>query len=101
MPPAVQAGTNGIWIAPDKRGGLNGSVQHLLAVYLLEFQIPMFFSDADLSAAPPRRAQLVNALTNLFVLGSTDATGHSCFRSSRAATGFGDRRSKLSLPYPS
>jgi hypothetical protein len=53
--------------SPDKSGGLNKSVQHLLAVYLPEFEIPKFFLDADLSEAPPRRAQPVNALTNLFV----------------------------------
>ena len=48
-------------------GGLNRSVQHLLAVYLPEFEIPKFFLDADLSAALPHRARLVNALTSLFV----------------------------------
>jgi hypothetical protein len=37
-----------IRIGPDKRGGLKGSMQHLLAVYLLEFEIPKSFLDADL-----------------------------------------------------
>jgi hypothetical protein len=53
-------------IPPDKRGGLNGSVQHLLAVYLPEFEIPKFFLDADLSAVRLCRALLENTLTSLF-----------------------------------
>jgi hypothetical protein len=53
--------------SPGKSGGLNRSVQHLLGVYLPEFEIPKFFLDADLSAALPHRDQLVNALTSLFV----------------------------------
>src|ERR1039458_10539231 len=43
-----------------KTGGLHRSVQHLLAVYLPEFENPKFFLDADLSAAPPRRVLLEN-----------------------------------------
>jgi hypothetical protein len=39
-------------------------VQHWLAVYLPEFEIPTFFLDADLSATPPRRALLENILTS-------------------------------------
>jgi hypothetical protein len=50
-----------------KRGGLNGSVQHLLAVYLPESEIPKFFLEADLSAALPHRARLENVLTSPFV----------------------------------
>jgi hypothetical protein len=38
----------------DKPGGLNRSVQHLLAVYLPASENPKFFWDVDLSAAPPR-----------------------------------------------
>ena len=34
-------------IAGDKRGGLKGSMQHWLAVYPPEFQIPMFFVAVD------------------------------------------------------
>ena len=34
-------------IASDKRGGLKGSMQHWLAVYPPEFQIPMFFVAVD------------------------------------------------------
>ncbi len=51
----------------EKTGGLNGSVQHLLAVYLPEFEIPKFFWDADLIEAPPHRVLPVNTLTSLFV----------------------------------
>ena len=50
----------------EKGGGLNGSVQHWLAVYLPESEIPKFFWDADSGAAPPRRVLLENALTGLF-----------------------------------
>ena len=39
-----------------KTGGLNGSSQHLLAVYSQESQNPKSFADADLNAAPPCRA---------------------------------------------
>ena len=34
-------------IASDNPGGLNGSMQHWLAVYPPEFQIPMFFVAVD------------------------------------------------------
>ena len=51
---------------PVKSGGLNGSVQHLLAVYLLESESPKSFVVVDLTAAPPRRALLENTLTSLF-----------------------------------
>jgi hypothetical protein len=36
-----------------KACGLNGSVQHLLAVYLLEFEFPKFFLEVDLISAQP------------------------------------------------
>src|SRR5580692_13167801 len=81
-----------------KSGGLNRSVQHLLAVYLLEFETPKFFLDADLGAAPPHRVLPENALTSLFVSGSTDAAGRLYFRLNRAATDSADHRSRLSLP---
>ena len=51
----------------DNAGGLNGSVQHLLAVYVPEFEIPKFFWDADLKAARLCRGLLENRLTSLFV----------------------------------
>src|ERR1700676_2234474 len=56
----------GSQIGPDRSGGLNGSVQHLLAVYLPEFQNPKFFLDVDLSVAQLCRDQLENTLTSLF-----------------------------------
>ena len=34
-------------IGNDKSGGLKGSMQHWLAVYPPEFQIPMFFVAVD------------------------------------------------------
>ena len=41
--------TSGVagWIDVDKSGGLKGSMQHWLAVYPPEFQIPMFFVAVD------------------------------------------------------
>ena len=36
-------------IHTDKTGGLNGSLQHWLAVYSLAFQSPKSFADADLT----------------------------------------------------
>ena len=51
----------------DKSGGLNRSMQHLLAVYLPEFEIPKFFLDADLIAVPPHQVLPENTLTSLFV----------------------------------
>ncbi len=62
----VEPERNGSSPHSDKRGGLNGSVQHLLAVYLPESEIPKFFLGADLIAVPPRRAPLENTLTSLF-----------------------------------
>jgi hypothetical protein len=35
----------------DNAGGLNGSLQHWLAVYAPGFQTPKFFLDADLTSA--------------------------------------------------
>ena len=35
------------WIDVENRGGLKGSMQHWLAVYPPEFQIPMFFVAVD------------------------------------------------------
>jgi hypothetical protein len=58
---------NGSGPHSDKRGGLNRSVQHLLAVYLLESQNPKSSVVVDLIAALPHRALLENTLTSLFV----------------------------------
>src|ERR1700681_1053062 len=75
-----------IGILPDssKKGGLNGSMQHLLAVYSPEFQIPKFFLDADLSAGRLCRVRIENNQTSRFSLESTVAGARSCFRWCRA-----------------
>jgi hypothetical protein len=52
-------------IGPDERGGLNGSMQHLLAVYPPESQTPKSFAVVDLIAAPPQ-ALLENTPTAPF-----------------------------------
>jgi hypothetical protein len=52
-------------------------VQHLLAVYLPEIEIPKFFLDTELSAAPPHRVLLEKTLTSRFSSESTD--GESIF----------------------
>ena len=52
---------------PVKSGGLNGSVQQLLAVYLPDFEVPKYFLDSGLSAVPLYRVLLEHTLTGLFV----------------------------------
>ena len=54
-------------------------MQHLPEVYPPGFEIPKFFWDANLGAVPLRRFLPENTLTDLFVSGSTDATGHLYF----------------------
>ena len=51
-------------IAPDKRGGFNGSLQHWLAVSWPESQTPKSFEDVDLTAAQLCRVQLVYSRTS-------------------------------------
>src|ERR1700676_4726844 len=80
----------------DKRGGLNGSTQHLLAVYLPESQIPKSFAGVDLNAVLPCRALLENSRTSRFSWENTVAAVRSCFRWCRAAKGSVDHRSTLS-----
>jgi hypothetical protein len=70
-------------------GGLNGSTQPWLAVYLPESQIPTSFAVVDLSAARPCRVLLESSRTGRFLSGSTVAAAHSCFRRCRAASGSG------------
>jgi hypothetical protein len=53
-------------IGPHKQGGLNGSMQHYLAVYLPESQNPKSFAVVDLSAALPCRGLLENSQTSRF-----------------------------------
>src|SRR6202030_3670675 len=42
------------WLTPEKRGGLKGSMQHWLAVYPPEFEIPTFFVAVDSDAGRSR-----------------------------------------------
>jgi hypothetical protein len=51
---------------PDKSGGLNGSLQHELEVYLPESQNPKSFADVDLNAALLGRVLLENSQTGRF-----------------------------------
>src|SRR5260370_24396797 len=61
---------------PDKRGGLNGSTQHLLEVYLQQFQKPKSFASIDSNATPPCLGLMQYSLTDRFsggsIVGSTD-----------------------------
>ena len=45
--PLLPAMVSHFEIASDNAGGLKGSMQHWLAVYPPEFQIPMFFVAVD------------------------------------------------------
>jgi len=82
--------------SPDKSGGFNGSTQHLLEVYSQESESLRFFSGVDLSAVPLCPVPTGCNRTGLFSSGSIVVIAHSCFRSSRAAKGFADHRSRLS-----
>src|ERR1700732_3847941 len=57
---------------PDNSSGLNGSLQHSLAVYWPESQTPKSFEDVDLTAARLCRVQLVYSRTSP----SVDSMGH-------------------------
>src|SRR6266403_4752887 len=61
---------------PDKRGGLNGSTQHLLEVYLQQFQKPKSFASIDSNATPPCLGLMQYSQTDRFsrrsIVGSTD-----------------------------
>src|SRR5260370_1151240 len=78
------------------RGGLNGWTQQLLEVYSPEFVSFRVFSGVDLSAVPLCPDPTGYSRTGLFSSGSIVVIAHSCFRSSRAAKGFADHRSRLS-----
>src|SRR6202051_2179799 len=52
--------------APDNPGGLNGSLQHSLAVYLPVSQNPRSFADVGLSAAQSCRVPLAYGQTSPF-----------------------------------
>src|SRR5271170_6340388 len=79
---------------------LNRSTQHFLEVYSQEFEILKFCLDADLTAAPPCPDPLAYNQTGRFPWGSIAVIAHLCFRLSRAAKDFADRRNKLSHPWP-
>jgi hypothetical protein len=55
---------------PDKRGGLNESTQHLLEVYLQQFQKPKSFASIDSNATPPCIGLMEYTLTVRFSRGS-------------------------------
>src|SRR6266446_8016606 len=85
---------------PGKRGGFNGSTQHWLEVYLQESENLRFFSGVDLGAALLCPDPTGHRRTGLFSSGSIVAIAHLCFRSSRAAKGSADHRSRPSHPWP-
>src|SRR3981189_1272575 len=55
---------------PDKWGGLNESTQHLLEVYLQQFQKPKSFASIDSNATPPCIGLMEYTLTVRFSRGS-------------------------------
>src|SRR6266487_975347 len=85
---------------PCKSGGFNGSTQHWLEVYSQESESLRFFSGVDLSAALLCADPTGHNRTGLFSSGSIVAIAHLCFRSSRAAKGSADHRSRPSHPWP-
>src|SRR4029077_15464376 len=85
---------------PGKRGGLNGSTQHFLAVYSQESENLKFVVGVDLSAVLLCSDPTGNSRLGLCSSGSIVVRARLCFRSSRVARDFADRRSKLSHPWP-
>src|SRR5271155_102880 len=79
---------------------LRWSMQHLRAVYSLEFRIPMSFWVADSSAARHGRAALAKNQTSRCLAGSIAAGADWCFRCCRVAKDFVDRRSRLAHSWP-
>ena len=84
----------------DFPGDLNGSTQHLFAVYLREFQNPRSFAGVDLNAGLPCPVRIVHIRTGRSFWGSIVAAAGWCFRSCRAARDCGDHRSRLSHRWP-
>src|SRR5215472_7346319 len=80
-------------------GGLNGSTQHFLEVYSQESENLKFVVGVDLSAARLCSDRTGNSRLGLRSSGSIVVRARLCFRSSRAARGFADRRSRLSHPW--
>src|SRR5882762_4576296 len=77
---------------------LKRSMQHLLAVYSQEFEIPESFLDVDSSAARPGRAALERWETSPFLAGSIAAAANLYFRLCHAARDFADRKSRPAHP---
>src|SRR5207245_496905 len=78
----------------ENAGGLKGSTQHWLAVYPPEFEIPTFFVAVDSDAERFRPGPTASSRTDPPSSAGTGAGAHWCFRSSRAAKGSADRRSR-------
>ena len=76
-------------------------MQRWLAVYLPEFEIPSFFVAVDSDAERSRPAPTASSKTDPRSSAGIAAIARSCFRSSRAARDFADRRSKPVHPWPS
>ena len=85
----------------DNRGGLKGSMQHWLAVYLPEFEIPTFVVAVDSSGERPGPDPTASSWTDPPSSAGIAAIARWCFRSGRVARDFVDRRSKPVHPcYP-
>src|SRR5215472_13426765 len=84
---------------PGLSGGLNGSTQHFLEVYSQGSENLKFVVGVDLSAARLCSDRTGNSRLGLRSSGSIVVRARLCFRSSRAARGFADRRSRLSHPW--
>src|SRR5271167_5210753 len=79
-----------------KSGDLNGSPQHLLAVYSRESESPTFFADVDLNAARSCPVGIACSRKDRFSSASIDAASGWCFRWFLVARGCADHRNKLS-----
>src|SRR5882762_6738115 len=98
---SCDTGTQMTWptaSVPGKRCRLKRSMQHLLAVYSQEFEIPESFLDVDSSAARPGRAALERWETSPFLAGSIAAAANLYFRLCHAARDFADRKSRPAHP---
>src|SRR6202008_4076559 len=81
-------------------GGLNGSTQHFLEVYLQESENLKSLVGVDLSAALLCSDPTGNSRLGLCSSGSIVVRARLCFRSSRVARDSADHRSRLSHPRP-
>src|SRR6266576_801166 len=73
-------------------GGLNRSTQHRRYISLLGFQIARSHGVVHLADEPLCSDRLASAPTSRCPSESTVSAGHWCSRSTRAATGFADRK---------